>query len=92
MYYDDGNYAQSAVIGQYATYTLGLGTYYRWMPFQQHDTFARGLTIVPSFRYWPNVGTSLKNNPFEYQNRITNKPEVRRANNIGVNNSPFLAT
>lgn len=91
VYYDDGNFTQQARITSYATYTLGLGTYYRWMPFQNRESFSRGLTVMPSFRYWPNVFTTLKNNEFSYQNRITNKPAVHQANNIGLNNSPFFA-
>lgn len=91
VFYDSGNYAQSTFIKQYTTYTLGLGAYYRWLPFQRQESFVRGLTVVPSFRYWPNIGSSLKDNMFEYANSATNKVEVHRANNIGVNNTPFFA-
>jgi hypothetical protein len=90
MYHDDKDYSKEHILKTYSTYTLGLGTYYRWQPFRNAENFSKGLTLVPSIRWWPNVSSSLKNNEFEYFNRITNKTEIHKANNIGVANSAFF--
>jgi len=90
MYYDDQFKTSAGKITTYNTYTLGLGAYYRWMPFAKKDGLIRGLTIAPSVRWWPNVGTSLGNNELHYQNSRTGKEEVHKANNIGISNSPFF--
>ncbi len=90
MYYDDQFKTSSGKIKTYNTYTLGLGAYYRWTPFATRDGAIRGLTISPSARWWPNVGTSLKNNELVYQNVKTGREEVHKANNIGVANTPFF--
>lgn len=91
MYYDDAFRESQGKIKTYNTYTLGLGAYYRWMPFEKKEGPIRGLTIVPSLRWWPNVATSLSNNEYQYLNNRTNKTETHKANNIGVANTPFFA-
>lgn len=90
MYYDDKSYAKDNKIKQYSTYTLGLGAYYRWLPFRNQAGFAQGISVVPSVRWWPNVLSTLKDNEYTYFNRITNQNEVHKANNIGINNTPFF--
>jgi len=90
MYYDDAFRMDGGRIKTYTTYTLGLGAYYRWMPFGNSEGALRGITIVPSLRWWPNVGSSLKNNEYEYYNLHTEKTEVHRANNIGVSNTSWF--
>lgn len=91
VYYDDAFRTSAGKIKTYSTYTLGLGAYYRWMPFAKNDGALRGLTIVPSIRWWPNVGSSLENNEYSYYNDRTNRNEIHKANNIGVANSPWFA-
>jgi hypothetical protein len=88
--YSNQSYDEANVFKKYTTYTLGLGAYYRWLPFKNTESFARGLTVAPSIRWWPNIQTSLTNNKFEYFNTITNKTETHHANNIGVKNTPFF--
>jgi hypothetical protein len=90
VYHDDKEYSKENILKIYSTYTLGLGTYYRVQPFRNAQNFTNGFTLVPSIRWWPNVATSLKNNEFEYFNRITNKTEIHKANNIGVANTAFF--
>jgi hypothetical protein len=91
MYYDDQFKNKQALIKKYSTYTLGLGAYYRWTPFENKNNFLKGITISPSARWWPNVGSSLKNNTFMYYNTKTNKNEEHKANNIGISNTAFFA-
>ena len=90
MYYDDAFKVSQQRIKTYTTFTLGLGAYYRWQPFEKQANGWRGLTIVPSLRWWPNVATTLKDNEYHYFNTRTNQNEIHKANNIGVSNSPFF--
>jgi hypothetical protein len=90
LYYNDSKYANKNIIAKYTTYTLGIGAYYNWMPFKNTSSFAKGLSVVPSFRWWPNINTTLLDNKFNYFNSRTGKNEVHKANNIGVSNTPFF--
>ena len=90
VYYDDAFKTSQGKITTYNTFTLGLGAYYRWTPFEKHDNVLKGLTIVPSARWWPNVASSLKNDEYEYLNSRTQQMETHRANNIGVSNTAFF--
>jgi hypothetical protein len=89
MYYNDQFGLNK--ITTYTTYTLGLGTYYKWQPFEKKLNLLNGLTIVPSIRWWPNIASTLSNNKFIYQNQKTGKTETINANNIGIANTPFFA-
>jgi hypothetical protein len=90
MYYDDQFKQPEGKVGQYTTYTLGLGLYYRWTPFARMDNALRGITIAPNARWWPNVGSTLPDNELQYFNAHTGRPEVHRANNIGISNTPYF--
>lgn len=90
MYYDDQFKTEEGKIKKYTTYTLGLGAYYRWTPFERKDNALRGLTIAPSVRWWPNVGSSLKDDKYTYFNERTQQTETHKANNIGLSNTPFF--
>lgn len=90
MYYDDAFKTAGGRIKTYNTYTLGLGAYYRWLPFEKRNNALRGLTVVPSLRWWPNFGSSLTNNQYEYSNLRTGKTEIHDANNIGVANTAWF--
>jgi hypothetical protein len=72
------------------TYTLGFGAYYRWMPFENKEGFAKGITIVPSIRYWYKVGSSLPSDQHSYFNTATNQNETLKAPNIGAANTPWI--
>lgn len=90
VFYDNQSYDAKNILKKYSTFTLGLGTYYRWLPFKNTDGFAKGISVIPSFRWWPNIYTTLKDDKFEYFNQITQKNEIHEANNIGVSNTPFF--
>lgn len=90
LYYDKQSYANQNIIKKYAVYTLGLGAYYRLLPFKNAGNFIKGITVVPSMRWWPNIKTTLPDNKFTYFNSRTGKTEIHKANNIGVNNTPFF--
>lgn len=78
-------------IKDFKTFTLGIGAYYRYMPFKNSESkLLQGITTSTSIRYWQNVGTTLRNDEFSYLNKNTNKTETLKAPNIGIANSPII--
>ena len=78
-------------IKDFKTFTLGVGAYYRYMPFKNSESkLLQGITTSTSVRYWKNVGTTLRNDEFSYLNKNTNKTETLKAPNIGIANSPII--
>ncbi len=78
MRYDDQDF-RGSTIAEYQTTTVGVGAYYRYYPFARATGAARGLVIVPSVRYWPNVSTSLDGDALTYDNARTGRREEHRA-------------
>ncbi len=91
VYYDGETQNQTNLIKAYKTYSLGVGAYYRWMPFKKKDNLLQGMTVSSSIRFWPNIGSSLTNNEFTYTNKLTAKTETLKAANIGIAGTPFLS-
>lgn len=89
-YYEGQVQSSSNSIFNFNTYTLGFGAYYRWLPFEKKDGFAKGITIVPSIRYWYKVGSSLSGDQHSYFNTATNQNEILKAPNIGAANTPWI--
>lgn len=89
-YYDNESMKRSNSLVNFKTYTLGLGAYYRWMPFSKSETMWKGFTVAPSVRYWQKVSSSLGKDGHSYFNSHTQKLENFKAPNIGLANSPFL--
>ena len=78
-------------IKDFKTITLGVGVYYRYFPFKNSEnTFLQGITTATSLRYWQNVGTTLSNDEFSYNNKLTGKKATLKAPNIGVANTPII--
>jgi hypothetical protein len=78
-------------IKDFKTITLGIGVYYRYFPFKNSEnTFLQGITTSTSLRYWQNVGTTLSNDEFTYNNKLTGKKETLKAPNIGIANTPII--
>jgi hypothetical protein len=91
VYYKDETQNDANQIKKFKTMTLGIGAYYRYMPFKNStNKFLQGITTSTSLRYWQNVGTTLSNNEFSYFNKTTNKVEQLKAPNIGFANSPII--
>jgi hypothetical protein len=75
----------------FTTTTLGLGAYYRYMPFKNSDNkLLQGITTSTSLRYWQNVNTTLENDEFIFSNKTTKTNETMAAPNIGIANTPFI--
>ncbi|MCB0642315.1 MAG: hypothetical protein KDC44_11775 [Phaeodactylibacter sp.] len=77
-------------IGDYTTFTLGLGLYANWLPFRQQDNFLKGLMIAPNVRWWPRLSSSLDKDRLYYFNVRTEQQEVHQARQIGMVNTPFF--
>jgi len=89
-YLEGAQQTKANSLANFNTYTLGLGAYYRWLPFKNARSMANGITIVPSVRYWYKVASDLPDNEFSYQNSKTGKSETFKAPNIGIANTPLL--
>lgn len=90
LYYAGDSQTETNKIGSYNTFTLGMGLYFRLLPFEKKANALKGLIIAPSIRYWPNIATSLENDKLTYLNSITQKLETHEALSIGANNSPLV--
>lgn len=86
LYYEGESHSSSNLIKSYETQTVGLGFYYTTYPFESFKNFA----VSSNFRVWPNIGSTLKDNEFEYENKKTGKTETHKASNIGISNTPFI--
>lgn len=76
-------------IARYSTYTLGLGAYYRWLPFQRRESALKGITIAPSVRWWPRIASTLTDDKLVYTD-TNGVRQTHNALNIGVSNSPWI--
>jgi hypothetical protein len=91
VYNEGDTQNENTKIKDFETFTLGIGAYYRYMPFKNsNNKLLQGITTSTSIRYWQNVGTTLSNDEFSYLNKSTNKTETLKAPNIGIANSPIL--
>ena len=91
IYYEGEEQIFANRITAYNTFTLGLGLYGKWHPFEKKNNFLKGIMIAPSIRWWPNVASTLGDGGYTYFNKITNQNEVHKTMNVGVNNTPWLA-
>ncbi len=90
IYYDGDIQNASNRLGDYTTFTLGLGAYYNWQPFQKNDNALKGIMIVPSVRFWPKLSSTLADDKFIYQNSKTGKQETHEAMEVGFGNTPLV--
>ncbi len=90
VYYDGETQNKTNLIKSYKTYSVGLAAYYRYMPFHKKDNWLQGIATSTSLRWWPNIGSSLTDDKFTYNNKFSNKDETLKASNIGIAGSQFL--
>lgn len=69
---------------RYETTTIGIGAYYRWHPFARAANPLRGLLVVPSVRYWPNVASTLPGDTAVFTHPVTGQRVVHRAAEQGL--------
>ena len=90
IYYDGQPQTETSKIGGYKTYSLGLGAYVNWMPFEKQDNLLKGITIAPSLRYWPKLSSTLDGDSFSYQNSVTGQMEEHEALEVGLGGTPWI--
>ena len=91
VYHKDDVQNAANKITAFKTFSLGLGAYYRYFPFKNSENkFLQGITTSSSIRWWQNVGTTLRNDEFSYDNKISKKTETLKAPNIGLANTPLI--
>ncbi len=90
LYYEGESQTKSNLIARYNTFSLGLGAYYNWLPFKNVKNALRGLMITPSVRYWPTLTSTLANDTYTYNNKMTGKQEVHERMEIGIANTPLV--
>jgi hypothetical protein len=91
VYYKDETQNVANKINDFKTFTLGIGAYYRYMPFKNSSNKTlQGITTSTSLRYWQNVGTTLRDDEFSYFNKTSGSIETLKAPNIGIANSPLI--
>ena len=78
-------------LAAFKTFTLGIGAYYRYMPFKNSNSkLLQGLTTSTSVRYWQNVGSTQSSDEFGFMSEKTGKKEVLKVPNIGIANTPLI--
>jgi hypothetical protein len=91
LYHKDDAQTTANKIIDFKTYTLGLGLYYRYFPFRKKENkILQGITTNMSIRWWQNVSTTLMNDEFTYDNKVSGKKETLKAPNIGLANTPLI--
>lgn len=90
IFYDGQSETSDNMIGDYKTFTLGLGAYVNWLPFKKKDNLLKGILIAPSLRYWPKVYSSLNGDSFQYDNTITGQAETHEALEVGFAGTPWI--
>lgn len=91
VYHKGDEKTAANIIKDYKTFTLGVGLYYRYFPFRNSSSkLLQGITTSASIRWWQNVGSTLSNDEFSYDNKLTGKKETLKAANIGFGNTPLV--
>ncbi|MBO0930998.1 hypothetical protein [Fibrella aquatilis] len=91
VYADNAEQSLANRIASFRTVTLGIGAYYRYMPFKNSTSpVLQGITTSSSLRWWQNVSSSQANDTFSYTNKATGKTEQLAVPNIGIANTPLI--
>ncbi len=91
LYDKDDAKNKTTLITSFKTITLGLGLYYRYMPFKNSDSkLLQGITTTANIRWWQNFGTTLRDDKFSYTSKKTGNLETLKAPNIGIANTPII--
>lgn len=90
LYQEGATQNNDNLLGEYSTFTLGLGLYANIKPFKNKDNLLKGIMIAPNFRWWPRVSSTLNNDKLTYFNTFTQQEETHEAREIGMANTPFF--
>lgn len=90
FYYDDEPQNSTNQITSYNTMSLGIGVYGHYQPFKNKTSFLKGILIAPSFRFWPTISSTLKDNSFTYLNKNTGTNKEIKTLDVGPGFTPFI--
>jgi hypothetical protein len=91
IYDKDDTQNKENLISSFKTITLGLGLYYRYMPFKNSESkFLQGITTTANIRWWQNIGSTLSGDNLIYTNKRTGNVENVMAPNVGIANTPIV--
>ncbi|MBO0937116.1 hypothetical protein J2I47_11215 [Fibrella sp. HMF5335] len=91
VYADNAEQSLANRVAAFRTITLGIGAYYRYMPFKNSTSpVLQGITTSSSIRWWQNVSSSQANDTFSYTNKATGRTEQLDVPNIGIANTPLI--
>ena len=91
VYYKGEQQTDNNKITEFKTFTLGVGLYYRYFPFKNSNSkILQGITSSTSIRWWPNVGSTLDDDKYEFLNKTSGRMETLKAPNIGIANTPLV--
>lgn len=78
------------LLGDYTTFSMGIGAYANLQPFKKQENFLKGIMIAASIRWWPRVTSSLENNELEFFSKAQNKTVSHEAMEAGISNTPLI--
>lgn len=85
--YDQGvEQIQKNLLGSYTTFSMGVGAYANLQPFKKQDNFLKGIMVVPSIRWWPQVSSSLGSEELALGGEDRN----HEAMEVGIGNTPLI--
>jgi hypothetical protein len=90
FYYEDEAQTTPNRITSYQTFSLGMGVYGFFRPFEKQNNFLSGIILAPSIRFWPNVNSSLKGEDFTYANKFTDRQEKIEELGPGIFFTPLI--
>ncbi|GAB5465255.1 MAG: hypothetical protein Kapaf2KO_06910 [Candidatus Kapaibacteriales bacterium] len=80
---------ESKLLTEYTTFTLGVGIYANWQPFENYDNFLKGFMVAPSVRYWPRISSSLDGNSTSITTASAGSVN-HEAVEVGIAGTPFI--
>lgn len=90
FYYDGDTQSRGSQITSFNTFSLGLGLYGYFEPFKRQENFLKGITVAPSFRFWPTVNSTLSDDGYSYQNKKTGATEKIETLDPGLGFTPLV--
>ncbi len=90
FYYDGETQTQANQITSFNIVSLGVGLYGHYQPFKNQTSFLKGIMIAPSIRFWPTVSSTLKEDLFTYNNKVTKAKEEIKTLGSGIGFTPFV--
>lgn len=90
LYYEGQSQTEANLIGDYTTFTMGIGAYANLQPFKNQENFLRGFMVAPSIRYWPRVTSSLDNHILSFDHAALDQQVNHEVLEVGVSDTPII--